>query len=244
MSSRRGDGFNPHRDCVGQAVETVRVAVDVRARPAAAPRQARARARRASCGWAPTPAAGYTDERDPAARTRPRSSTSSARSPSARSTSARTRSRTRGSTPASARATASRSCAATTAASSRPPSRRRSSARTRLYLNTAFAGPQLTEVVQREKPTAIVYDQEFTELLEDAGKRRKRFVAWVDDDSPPDPTLEELIESGDTERAGAARRARPRRDPHLGHDRHAEGRGAQAARRRSARRSRSCRASR
>ena len=49
-----------------------------------------------------------------------------------------------------------------------------------LYLNTAFAGPQLTEVVQREKPTAIVYDQEFTELLEEAGKRRKRFVAWVD----------------------------------------------------------------
>jgi fatty-acyl-CoA synthase len=68
-----------------------------------------------------------------------------------------------------------------------------------LYLNTAFAGPQLTEVVQREKPSAIVYDQEFTELLEDAGKRRKRFIAWVDDDSPPDPTLEELIESGDTE---------------------------------------------
>jgi acyl-CoA synthetase (AMP-forming)/AMP-acid ligase II/uncharacterized protein YndB with AHSA1/START domain len=68
-----------------------------------------------------------------------------------------------------------------------------------LYLNTAFAGPQLTEVVQREKPTAIVYDQEFSELLEDAGKRRKRFIGWADDDSPPDPTLEELIESGDTE---------------------------------------------
>jgi fatty-acyl-CoA synthase len=68
-----------------------------------------------------------------------------------------------------------------------------------LYLNTAFAGPQLTEVVQREKPTAVVYDQEFAELLEDAGKRRKRFIAWVDDDSPPDPTLEELIESGDSE---------------------------------------------
>ena len=113
-----------------------------------------------------------------------------------------------------------------------------------LYLNTAFAGPQLTEVVQREKPTAIVYDEEFTELLEDAGKRRKRFIAWVDDDSPPDPTLEELIESGDTESPGAARRAGPRRDPHLGHDRHAEGRDAQAARRPQPRRSRCCRGSR
>ncbi|HYH57830.1 MAG TPA: AMP-binding protein [Thermoleophilaceae bacterium] len=69
-----------------------------------------------------------------------------------------------------------------------------------LYLNTAFAGPQLTEVVKREKPAAIVYDQEFAELLEDAGKRRKRFVAWVEDDSPDDPTLEELIESGDAAR--------------------------------------------
>jgi fatty-acyl-CoA synthase len=68
-----------------------------------------------------------------------------------------------------------------------------------LYLNTAFAGPQLTEVVKREKPVALVYDQEFTELLEDAGKRRKRFVAWVEDENPVDPTLEELIEGGDTE---------------------------------------------
>jgi fatty-acyl-CoA synthase len=65
-----------------------------------------------------------------------------------------------------------------------------------LYLNTAFAGPQLTEVVKREKPAAVVYDQEFAELLEEAGKRRKRFVAWVEDDSPPDPTLDELIERG------------------------------------------------
>ena len=31
-----------------------------------------------------------------------------------------------------------------------------------LYLNTAFAGPQLTEVVKREKPAAIIYDEEFS----------------------------------------------------------------------------------
>ena len=66
-----------------------------------------------------------------------------------------------------------------------------------LYLNTQFAGPQLTEVVKREKPTAIVYDEEFSELLEDAGRRRKRFIAWADSDDPHDPTLEELIEQGD-----------------------------------------------
>jgi acyl-CoA synthetase (AMP-forming)/AMP-acid ligase II/uncharacterized membrane protein len=66
-----------------------------------------------------------------------------------------------------------------------------------LYLNTAFAGPQLTEVVKREKPTALIFDEEFYGLLEDAGKRRKRFVAWHDDPNPPDPTLDDLIEDGD-----------------------------------------------
>ena len=47
-----------------------------------------------------------------------------------------------------------------------------------LFLNTAFSGPQLTEVVMREKPKAIVYDAEFAELLEDALYRRKGFIAW------------------------------------------------------------------
>ncbi|HET8821015.1 MAG TPA: AMP-binding protein [Thermoleophilaceae bacterium] len=66
-----------------------------------------------------------------------------------------------------------------------------------LYLNTAFAGPQLTEVVDREKPKAIIYDEEFAELLQDAGKRRKRFVAWHDSPSCDDTTLEELLHAGE-----------------------------------------------
>jgi acyl-CoA synthetase (AMP-forming)/AMP-acid ligase II/carbon monoxide dehydrogenase subunit G len=66
-----------------------------------------------------------------------------------------------------------------------------------LYLNTAFAGPQLTEVVKREKPKAIIFDEEFSELLEDAGKRRKRFIAWHDSEDLSDPTLDQLIEEGD-----------------------------------------------
>jgi fatty-acyl-CoA synthase len=66
-----------------------------------------------------------------------------------------------------------------------------------LFLNTAFAGPQLTEVVKREKPKGIIYDEEFSGLLEDAGKRRKRFVAWHDSESCDDPTLDRLIEQGD-----------------------------------------------
>ena len=66
-----------------------------------------------------------------------------------------------------------------------------------LYLNTAFAGPQLTEVTKREKPRALIYDEEFAALLEGAGERRKRFVAWHDSDSCADPTLDELIAAGD-----------------------------------------------
>jgi acyl-CoA synthetase (AMP-forming)/AMP-acid ligase II len=66
-----------------------------------------------------------------------------------------------------------------------------------LYLNTAFAAPQLTEVTKREKPRALVFDEEFAELLEGAGERRKRFVAWHDSNRSADPTLDELIARGD-----------------------------------------------
>ncbi len=70
-----------------------------------------------------------------------------------------------------------------------------------LYLNTMFAGPQITDVCKREKPKAIVYDQEFAELVQEAGKRRKRFVAWFDGEdgaASDDPLLEDLIARGDT----------------------------------------------
>jgi acyl-CoA synthetase (AMP-forming)/AMP-acid ligase II len=33
--------------------------------------------------------------------------------------------------------------------------------------------------------------------LPDAGRRRKRFIAWHDSESPPDPTLDDLIAAGD-----------------------------------------------
>ena len=66
-----------------------------------------------------------------------------------------------------------------------------------LYLNTAFAAPQLTEVVGREKAKAIVFDEEFRGLLSEAGKRRKRVVAWHDSEKCPDPTIDELIAGGD-----------------------------------------------
>ncbi len=75
-----------------------------------------------------------------------------------------------------------------------------------LYLNTAFAGPQLADVLEREEPTAVIYDEEFAGLLGAAGAKRKRFVAWRDPGSgasdgsaSPDmsvPLIEELIAAG------------------------------------------------
>jgi acyl-CoA synthetase (AMP-forming)/AMP-acid ligase II len=69
-----------------------------------------------------------------------------------------------------------------------------------LFLNTAFSGPQLADVAKREKPKALIYDHEFEELIHDASRRRKRYIAWHDpeDGKPADPRLEDLIESGDT----------------------------------------------
>ena len=69
------------------------------------------------------------------------------------------------------------------------------------------------------------------ELVQEAGKRRKRFVAWSDgEDAPADPLLEDLIARGDTPRPRPAGREGPRRDPDQRHDRHAEGRQPQPAR--------------
>jgi acyl-CoA synthetase (AMP-forming)/AMP-acid ligase II len=68
-----------------------------------------------------------------------------------------------------------------------------------LYLNTAFAGPQIADVVKREGPAALIYDAEFENLVRDAGEGRKRFIAWHDgDEQPSGPLLEELIAGGDT----------------------------------------------
>ncbi|MDN4173895.1 AMP-binding protein [Nocardioides sp. SOB77] len=67
-----------------------------------------------------------------------------------------------------------------------------------LYLNTAFAGPQLVEVLEREAPTVVVHDEEFTELLAEADVEQ-RVLAWVDSDGAPEgvATLEELVASAD-----------------------------------------------
>jgi acyl-CoA synthetase (AMP-forming)/AMP-acid ligase II len=65
-----------------------------------------------------------------------------------------------------------------------------------LYLNTMFAGPQLAEVTRREAPKALVYDEEFTELLDGVDERVQRVVGWSDGGSEA-ATLDSLIASGE-----------------------------------------------
>ncbi len=66
-----------------------------------------------------------------------------------------------------------------------------------LYLNTAFAGPQITDVLRREDPAGVVYDEDFSNLVSEGAEGRRRFVAWSEPGATPqDPTLEELIAKG------------------------------------------------
>lgn len=68
-----------------------------------------------------------------------------------------------------------------------------------LFFNTAFSGPQMADVAAREDPVAIIFDEEFAGVLEEASKGRKRFIAWhePDTDRGDDRTLDELIAGAD-----------------------------------------------
>ena len=72
-----------------------------------------------------------------------------------------------------------------------------------LYLNTAFAGPQLVDVLERESPTVVVHDDEFTKMLAKADVET-RVLSWVDGEPSGDAddradTLDALIEANSDE---------------------------------------------
>jgi fatty-acyl-CoA synthase len=68
-----------------------------------------------------------------------------------------------------------------------------------LLMNTGFAKPQFVDVAKREQVSALVYDEEFTDLLDAIDGAVPRYLAWVGDESTGGdiPTLEELITSTD-----------------------------------------------
>ena len=77
---------------------------------------------------------------------------------------------------------------------------------TSLLYNTAFAGPQLAEVTEREDPAAFVYDEEFEGLLEEGAGDRRRWIAWHEGEAARD-TVEDLIGQGDESPIEAPARA-------------------------------------
>jgi len=63
-----------------------------------------------------------------------------------------------------------------------------------LYLNTAFAAPQVADVVKRECPVALVYDAEFESAVSGVPDSTSRFIARSEEPaSSSAPTLEDLI---------------------------------------------------
>src|SRR3954452_22223210 len=68
-----------------------------------------------------------------------------------------------------------------------------------LFLNTGFAGPQVKEVSDREDAKAIVFDEEFSELVSEGLEGRDGYLAWVEPENAGEheyPVLEELIDAG------------------------------------------------
>jgi acyl-CoA synthetase (AMP-forming)/AMP-acid ligase II len=74
-----------------------------------------------------------------------------------------------------------------------------------LYLNTAFAGPQIADVLEREAPVALIYDEEFADLVRAGAEGLRRFVSWrepvergAEGVRSGDPWVEDLIAGGQT----------------------------------------------
>jgi len=66
-----------------------------------------------------------------------------------------------------------------------------------LYLNTEFGAPAIAAVLQRESPSALIYDEEFAGLVSAGAAGMRRFVAYHEPDAPlADVTVEDLIRQG------------------------------------------------
>src|SRR5581483_5764113 len=65
---------------------------------------------------------------------------------------------------------------------------------------TGFAKPQFAQVAEREGVSALVYDEEFTDILGEVPASVPRYLAWVDDESSAEhDTLESLVSGASTE---------------------------------------------
>ncbi|MGH2905192.1 MAG: AMP-binding protein [Solirubrobacterales bacterium] len=68
-----------------------------------------------------------------------------------------------------------------------------------LLLNTAFAGPQLVQVIEDQDADAVIMDEEYVRMLDGALDDRPVFIAWRDSEDPGFPTIDSLREDMSTE---------------------------------------------
>ena len=64
---------------------------------------------------------------------------------------------------------------------------------TTLYLNTGFAGPQMAEVLEREGAAAVIFDEEFADLVDRAAPDVDRWIAHHEGKSDRE-TVADLVE--------------------------------------------------
>jgi acyl-CoA synthetase (AMP-forming)/AMP-acid ligase II len=62
-----------------------------------------------------------------------------------------------------------------------------------LFLNTAFAAPQIADVIRNEDVAAIVHDDEFASLVKGTLSANRRFIAWSEGERTSRRSLERLI---------------------------------------------------
>jgi acyl-CoA synthetase (AMP-forming)/AMP-acid ligase II len=66
-----------------------------------------------------------------------------------------------------------------------------------IFLNTAFSGPQLADVARRENPRVLIYDEEFDDVLAEAGEGRLKLLAWREPGpSRAERSLDEIMRDG------------------------------------------------
>ena len=98
-----------------------------------------------------------------------------------------------------------------------------------LLLNTEFAGPQLAQVLEREKPGTAILDEEFASAFDEAGFEGNRVLAWAEDNQAG-TTFDSLIAAHESAKALPASDPNPGTPdhPHLRYDRDPEGRSTLA----------------
>ena len=124
--------------------------------------------------------------------------------------------------------------AATTAASSRPRVAAAKLGADLIYLNTAFAGPQLVDVLEREEPTRRDPRRGVHRHARE-GRRRAARVLGVGRRTTPDartPSTSLIEGEPDDATCAAPEPPQPDHHPDLRHHRHAEGRAPQRGRHR------------